>query len=172
MAELKIPISLVAHSDIAHLKRELDELEGKDMASRAGKKEADKADLSAMLTQLVELNKVDLGTKKGRDELSEGLSQLQAKAPQIHITFASEASAKATEQILTWLRRNIHPQVLLQIGLQPAIAAGCVLRTPNKLFDFSLRSHLDKQKQYLVQLISQAVNAGAAAAAPQKGPTQ
>ena len=76
----------------------------------------------------------------------------------MHISFAAEPSVKALETILVWLRDNIHPKVLLQVGLQPAVAAGCVLRTPNKVFDMSLRAYLDRQGDYLVQLIRGAVH--------------
>jgi hypothetical protein len=40
-----------------------------------------------------------------------------------------------------------------QVGLQPTIAAGCVVRTSNKVFDMSLKEHLTEQEQYLMQLI-------------------
>jgi F0F1-type ATP synthase delta subunit len=71
----------------------------------------------------------------------------------LHISFAAEPSTQALEKILVWFRANIHPQALLQVGLQPTIAAGCVLRTPNKVFDMSLRNHLIEQQKYLMQLI-------------------
>jgi len=35
------------------------------------------------------------------------------------------------------------------VGLQPTIAAGIVLRTPNHQFDFSLRQHLYKNRAKL-----------------------
>jgi F0F1-type ATP synthase delta subunit len=73
-------------------------------------------------------------------------------------SFAAEPSARSFEPVLTWLRTNIHPQAMVQIGLQPAIAAGCVLRTPNRVFDMSLRSGLKKQEPYLARLIKGAVD--------------
>jgi F0F1-type ATP synthase delta subunit len=71
---------------------------------------------------------------------------------------SSVIGPKALEKILLWLRQNVHPQVLLQVGLQPAIAAGCVLRTTNKIFDMSLKAHLSQQTDYLKQLISGAAD--------------
>jgi F0F1-type ATP synthase delta subunit len=47
---------------------------------------------------------------------------------------------------------------MLQIGLQPAIAAGCMLRTTNKVFDMSLRTHLMKQSDYLARMIEGTVD--------------
>jgi F0F1-type ATP synthase delta subunit len=82
------------------------------------------------------------------------LNEVLGHAPLLHISFASEPSTKALEAILVWMRANIHPQTLLQVGLQPNIAAGCVLRTPSKVFDLSMRSYLQKQESYLVELIA------------------
>jgi F0F1-type ATP synthase delta subunit len=72
------------------------------------------------------------------------------------MSFASEASPKALDKIVAWLRSNIHPQTLLQVGLQPTIAAGCIVRTTNRVFDLSLRTHLREQEPYLTQLIATA----------------
>jgi F0F1-type ATP synthase delta subunit len=52
---------------------------------------------------------------------------------------------------VTWLRANIHPQALVQVGLQPNIAAGCVVRTANKQFDLSLRQSFAKHKDLLIE---------------------
>jgi F0F1-type ATP synthase delta subunit len=79
-------------------------------------------------------------------------------APSFHVSFAVEPSPRALEKILVWLRENIHPQVLVQVGLQPAIAAGCVMRAANKVFDMSLRSNLKEQSGYLTQLVRGAVD--------------
>jgi F0F1-type ATP synthase delta subunit len=76
----------------------------------------------------------------------------------LHISFASEPTPKSVEPILEWMRNQIHPQTLLQVGLAPSIAAGCVLRTPNKFFDMSIRNHLQKQAHFLGELIAGVVD--------------
>ena len=71
----------------------------------------------------------------------------------MHISFAADPSASFTEKIVAWFRENIHPNILVQIGLQPNIAAGCVVRTANKIFDFSLRENFNQSQQSLIDAI-------------------
>jgi F0F1-type ATP synthase delta subunit len=110
------------------------------------------------MDRLARENEVNLLEEKHRTKLMEMLKDIHKNAPSLHISFAVEPSPKALEQILVWMRQNIHPQVLLSVGLQPAIAAGCILRTTNKIFDLSLRTYLKQQSQYLTQLIRGAVD--------------
>ena len=56
-------------------------------------------------------------------------------------------------KIVAWLRTEIHPLILLEIGLQPTIAAGCVIRTTNKYFDYSIGRHLKRNRGQLVSLL-------------------
>jgi F0F1-type ATP synthase delta subunit len=103
---------------------------------------------------VAELNNYNLLDSARRKELAGKLDQVIGKAPLIHISFAAEPSPKALERILIWFRQNVHSQTLLQVGLQPTIAAGCVVRTANKVFDLSMREHLKNQEPFLVQLIN------------------
>jgi F0F1-type ATP synthase delta subunit len=114
--------------------------------------------LSRTLDQLSKENGVNLLDEASRNQLTESLKQTQQRAPKVHLSFAAEPSPKGLDEILVWLRQNIHPQVLVQIGIQPAIAAGCIMRTPNKIFDMSLRTNLKQKQTYLTQLIAGAVN--------------
>jgi hypothetical protein len=54
-------------------------------------------------------------------------------------------------KLVGWFRANVHPHVLVQVGLQPNIAAGCVVRTTNKVFDLSLRNHFAQNQQVLIE---------------------
>ena len=67
---------------------------------------------------------------------------------------------------MAWLRREIHPVVLLTVGLQPSIGAGCIVRSTNKQFDFSLREDFLKKHDLLMAKIV----AGAETPAPAKEP--
>jgi F0F1-type ATP synthase delta subunit len=153
--ELKIPTTLISQVDVARVMRELNSLN--DFFVGAAVRETGSPmklpGLTRLLDQLAKDNQCNLLEEKQRKELYDKLNVVLGKAPLLHISFASEPSTKALERILVWLRTNIHPHTLLQVGLQPTIAAGCVLRTPNKLFDLSLRSYLAEQEPYLVQLI-------------------
>jgi F0F1-type ATP synthase delta subunit len=158
--ELKLPTNVVSQVDVARILREINGLN--DFFAGAAKRQSGTPmqlpKLTRLLDQVASENSLNLLEEKDRKMLVEQLNLVLGKAPLLHISFAAEPSPKSLERVLIWFRQNIHPQTLLQVGLQPTIAAGCVLRTPNKLFDMSLRSYLKEQEPYLVQLINGASN--------------
>lgn len=160
MEHLKLPSAVAGEIDVARLRRELNSLNDFFVSSRnrtAGTA-MQAPRLSRLLDQLAKENKINLLEETDRAKLLGALNQIYEQAPRLQISFAAEPQPKALEPILGWLRQNIHPHILVQVGLQPAIAAGCIVRSPNKVFDLSLRSSLKKQETYLAQLIMGAVN--------------
>jgi F0F1-type ATP synthase delta subunit len=153
--ELKLSTNIVSQVDVARISRELKGLDDFfiDANNRTAGTSIQLPRLTRMLDELAKENNYNLLEEEHRRALKQQLDVVIGKAPQLHISFAAEPSAKALERILIWFRTNIHPQVLLQVGLQPGIAAGCVIRTANRVFDMSLRQHLDEQQMYLAQLI-------------------
>ena len=81
------------------------------------------------------------------------LLSVKQNAPVLHISFATDPTAAFTVKIIIWLRTNILPYLLLKIGLEPRIAAGCIIRTPSKQYDFSLRRHFIDQRDQLISAL-------------------
>lgn len=158
--DFQLPITVVGPSEVAKLLRELNRLDDffvSAAARKSGEATGTPPRITRMLDELARTNEINLLEAKSRKDLSERLKKMQTDVPSLNISFAAEPSPKAFEQILLWFRNNVHPHTLIQIGLQPSIAAGCVLRTPNKIFDFSLASKLKGQEEYLAKLIDGAV---------------
>ncbi|HZP55818.1 MAG TPA: hypothetical protein VFB03_03560 [Candidatus Saccharimonadales bacterium] len=155
----KLPTSIVGKSDINRILRELDGLDDFFMSAAARKSgESIKAPRTTyMLDQLARDNGYNLMQTDQRTAIKTKLIEISRTAPSLHISFAVEPTPRIIDVILSWMRGNIHPQLMLQIGLQPTIAAGCVLRSPNKIFDLSLRTYLENQENYMVELIQGAV---------------
>lgn len=155
-----LPLSIVGTSDITSLQRELNAVEDFFVAAkvRAAGSPIQPPRVTKALDGIARENGYNLLDEGHRKALIDALQTIKQGAPKIHISFAAEPAPKAMERILAWFRGSVHPQALVQVGLQPNIAAGCVVRTPNKLFDMSLRVHLEKQEPYLVELIKGAVN--------------
>lgn len=160
MEHLKLPPSVISQTDIARLMRELNSLDDFFISAQA-RQSGTKLNLpkiSRLINATARENQANLLEAADRQRLADGLKSIYDKAPSLHISFAIEPSPKAFEKIVLWLRKNIHPQTLVTVGLQPAIAAGCVMRTTNKVFDMSLRAALDKETDYLQQLIQGAID--------------
>lgn len=158
--DFKLPLSVVGQSDINRLFRELDSLDDFFISSTARKAgtPVKPPRITYLLEQIARDNKINLIEEPQREQLRQNLQQILKTAPVVHISFAAEPTPRIIDNVLGWLRTNIDSRVLLQVGLQPTIAAGCVLRTPNQIFDMSLRQHLKKQENYLVELIQGAVS--------------
>jgi len=153
---LILPPSVVSQVDVARIMRELNSLGDFFISTKARPPgtNVQPPRLSRSLDQLAQANKVNLLEDAQRRQLNSALNEILGRAPLIHMSFASEASPKALDKIIVWLRSNIHPQTLLQVGLQPTIAAGCMVRTSSRVFDLSLRSYLRAEEPYLIQLIA------------------
>lgn len=153
-AELVLPRIIVSRSDISRLLRELESLEENQRQQDLKVKSSSRAKkvgfyVTAYLRQVAEGLSVDLDKSTERQKLADYLAATKEQAPQVHMDFAAEPSASLLETIADWLRVNVDSRTLLQTGVRPAIIAGCTLRTSNKFYDFSLRSHFTKAEDVL-----------------------
>lgn len=155
--QIILPERLISSVDLSHLVRELAALdESLRQASLRQPGEPTKLARSGVtLEELARLNNVQLTDQSQRAQLLELLQAFQKHAPRIHMSLATEPSAKFTRKITIWLRANVHPLLLLEVGLQPNLAAGCIVRTNNKLFDMSLRHCFTENRGMLVQKIAE-----------------
>lgn len=150
--ELKLPTSIISFDDLKRLERDLETRDALFIAASAGGAQIPTT-VEQPLIDLANLNNINLMDRAACQQLRSVINAQISKLPQLHISFAVEPSSSVVETILIWLRANIQPSILLKIGLQPSIAAGCILRGPNKVFDMSLRSYVKQQDRYLLDLI-------------------
>lgn len=143
---------LVSPSDLKRARREVETLD--EFLHQAGLRQGGKAvklpATSRVLVEMADESKLNLLKKTDRDRLLKFLAILAQKAPVIHMSFASEPSAAFMNKLVVWLRENIHPQLVVSVGLQPSIAAGCVVRTNSTQYDFSLRQALEQQTDVFI----------------------
>ena len=152
--QLQLPLLVVGPNDVARLLRELEALD--EYLHQAGLKKENDVKLprvSRMLDDFVDTNDLELLHASARKRAAAFLQTVHADAPVMTISFAVDPSSAFVGKVIAWLRQNIHPMLLLRIGLQPSIAAGCTVRTTNRYYDFSLRSHFKEQRDVLLQKI-------------------
>lgn len=154
----QLPELVISPADVSRLLRELeaidDTLLNHKLLKNAG--EAKMLKTSRLLDQTVELNKLNLLHQTDRRQLRVFLAAVREHAPVLHMSFSADPSPTFLGKLMAWLRREIHAQVLLTIGLQPTIGAGCILRSTNRYFDFSLRQDFAKKRDLLLtELIQQ-----------------
>lgn len=142
-----LPTNVVSKVDVAHLVSEAERVDNELTTAAVRVKAGSSLEtgvpvMSEQLTAFLEQNGLTLGEARERSRLIKELQLLKDTVPTIHMTFASEADRESLQQLAKWLRESIHPQVIIAVGLQPALVAGVYLRTPNHVRDLSLRAAL------------------------------
>jgi hypothetical protein len=146
---------VVSPADVNRLSRELEAID--DGLLEASVRKGDEAKLaktSRLMDQLTGLNKLNLAHKADRQLLGQFLAAVRKQAPVMHMSFSADPSPAFMEQLVAWLRREIHPQVLVTVGLQPTLGAGCIVRTTNHQFDLSLRQNFVKKRGLLIEKLT------------------
>jgi F0F1-type ATP synthase delta subunit len=166
--ELKLPVLVFGVVEVRRLKRELEALEEymEQAATREPGKQIALPRVSRLLDALATDNRLNLLQPEHRKQMKAFLVDTERHAPTIHISFATDPSSAFTVKIVTWLRTSIAPNVLLEVGLQPTIAAGCIVRTTNKIFDLSLRQHFADAESVLLEALEHEAANIAPAASP------
>lgn len=152
---MHLPTSLVSASDVRRLHRELESLEDtiRAVRLRTNSPVAKLPRTSRALEEFASTNRLNFLLPDDRHHAAVFVDSIMKKAPVLHISFASEPTRRFTTELVVWLRQNFDPEMLVEIGREPAIAAGCVVRTSSKVFDFSLLEHMTAQRQLLTDKI-------------------
>jgi hypothetical protein len=150
--QFTLPVLIFGLPELRRLHRELEALEEfmRGAAVRAPGTQVSLPRLSRLCEALAAENHLNLLQPTDRKLLQAFIVKVEHTAPQVHVSFASDPSSAFTAKVVTWLRGSVHPWSLLQVGLQPTIAAGCVVRTSNRVFDFSLRERFVKSETKLL----------------------
>jgi hypothetical protein len=152
---LQLPVSVVGVTDVNRLDRELVAID--EFLHQGAIREPGTAmklpKTSKLFDELISTNGLNLLQEADRSALRNFLRSIQTNAPRLHISFSADPSPLFLQRLMNYLREKINPKVLVQVGLQPNIGAGCVVRSTNKVFDLSLREDFRKKRGLLMQHI-------------------
>lgn len=169
---LTLPLQVVGRVDLGRLLREAMAVDD-FMAQTAIREPGTSMKMprtSKLLDEMLTANKLNILIEDQRHQLLEFLKEVNRDAPLLHMSFSADPSPLFLKRLMSWLRAEIHPMVLVQVGLQPSIGAGCIVRTPSKYFDFSLRQHLTGRRDVLMQKLAVTPSAVPASPLPQEAP--
>lgn len=154
-ADFVLPPSVVTRVDVAHLVTELEWLDGEMTAAavraKIGTEQQASPAVSGPLEEFLSQNELSLENAHERSELIKLVRQLKDKVPIIHMTFAVTADRESLQEIAAWVRKSVHQQAVISVGLQPGLVAGIYLRTPNKVHDLSMRTALKNSRSLLTK---------------------
>lgn len=152
---LVLPLQVTGLVDVGRLLRELEMLDNAllQLGLRKGDEEVKMPKTSRLMDHLIAENHLNLLQQVDRDKLKKFLETVRQHSPIIHMSFSADPNPAFNEKIMAYLRSEIHPLVLVTIGLQPNIGAGCVMQTTNKFFDMSLKKDFEGKRELLLSSI-------------------
>ncbi len=154
---LVLPLGVITKADAGRLLREIEGID-EFLGQAAIRKPGTSLQLpktSQLLEEFLTANKLNALQSADRQQALDFAKRLYSQAPSMHISFAADPPAAFLQKLISWLRKEIHPQLLLSIGIQPNQAAGCAVRTTNKYYDFSLRQRFTDKRELLNSLLRQ-----------------
>jgi F0F1-type ATP synthase delta subunit len=153
---LRLPDAVSSPADVGRLLQEITAVDEAILQHKLRKSESGLPlpATSRLMEKLIELNNLNLLQAADRQLLSRFLTAIKTKAPVLHVSFAADPSPDFMGKLAARLRQDVHPYALMTIGLQPNIGAGCMLRTTNKYFDFTLRNKFKSQRSLLLDKIA------------------
>lgn len=153
--QIRLPASIVGITDINRLNREMAAFD--DFIHQTSIRQPGTAmtlpKMTKLFDELVEFNNLNILQEEDRRALKQFLSNVKNNAPRMHVSFSADPSPLFLRRLMDYFRTSIHPFVLVQVGLQPTIGAGCVVRSTNKVFDLSLREDFRKKRPLLMKYI-------------------
>jgi len=96
-------------------------------------------DSQALLEQLPREKR---GDGAAVEALATELEAMMAHGARVTITLAALASHRLREELVRWCRTNLKSNLLVDFHVNPDIAGGMVVRTTNRVYDFSFRRQL------------------------------
>lgn len=169
---IMLPVGLATNTDLSRIIRELEEVDSflRQSAIRQPGSPMQLPKTSKVFEELVSRSKLNMLLEDDRQYLHHSLDWMREKSPVLHVAFSAEPSPVFMERLITWLRQQVSPFLLVRVGLHPNIGAGCVVRSTNKQFDFSLRQRFEKQRPLLLEQLGIVRTAEPEAAAPAPAP--
>lgn len=154
---LLLPAAVVSRADLTRLVRELEEVDNQ-LESQKARGQATSGTyrlpvMSQALSDFLAENKLDIANDHIRIDLKARLRKLKDHAPVMHMTFSTEVDPESMQFIAAWVRRELHPQAVISVGLQPSLIGGVYIRTPNHVHDFSVRSHMKESRKIIVEAL-------------------
>ena len=108
--------------------------------------------LSIDLKALVSLNE-QFGINDLK-EISKIINNVKTQAVQLEFIVAAWPTEVFLEQLATWLRAEIHPHSFIRVTVRRGIAGGCVLKSANRIYDWSFRTRITESKGYIREVLA------------------
>jgi hypothetical protein len=161
--QLILPAAIISKVEVGRMLNELEQIDEALLQlglRQGGAGQGKMPKTSWLMDKFATENKLNLLHEADRQGGMKFLTAVRDHAPVLKISFSVDPSPAFTERLMTWLRREIHPQVMISIGLQPNLGAGCVIYGNSKFFDLSLKQTFEQKRPLLLQRLLAKTQAG------------
>jgi hypothetical protein len=105
----------------------------------------------------VELIKEWIGDKPldqdSLDKLIETLEDYADNAPRVSVTLAAPPSVGIKKELISWFRKNLDPDMLVDFRFNSTILGGMVVRYGSHIFDWSFRRQILESRQKFPEVL-------------------
>jgi hypothetical protein len=77
----------------------------------------------------------------------------ELKLPEVHIMLAALPNRSQREALVDWFRANTTPHLLISFVADRNLGGGVVVRTPNRVFDFTWKQQLVASRDKLAGIV-------------------
>lgn len=145
-----LPRSVATKRTLSYVVSELERIDNELTALSHHEGDQPYPEIPDAVQDFLKENGFSLDNTNDRSQIIEQLRKLKHKAPVVNMTFAVEADSVSLGELAGWLRDNVHKQSLITPGFQPALVAGVYMRTPNHIYDMSLRGAFKQGREKLL----------------------
>ena len=141
-----VPDSLMTYKDI---KRALQSLNNADVVTD---KDQAYSQLAPEAQALVDANKKSWQESE-LDDFKNLVESFVKQAPVFDVILPTYPHDSFLKEVVSWFRREIHANSLLDVSVRRSIGGGLVLRSKNRLFDMSLRPKILDAKDKIPEVL-------------------
>jgi hypothetical protein len=138
----KLPEEVYSVDQILAVSEELHSYSVYLTAKRVQGAKAEPFNLSSRAEAAVALIPQEQQTDAGIEAYRLELEHLATTAPAVTLVLAAQAKPGLKQELVNWLRTNVHPDLLVNFRANPNIAGGVVIRTISHVYDCSFRQAL------------------------------
>lgn len=159
MALPDLPDSVYAPEQLKSCALELEKLmawrQRQDVKAKTGVPQD--AGLDFQVSDLLQewLGKAEMIARANVEQMEQCHHQLMVwlKQPVTHVTFPTPAPSSTKKAVVKWFRAEISPNALVKFSVNRNVVGGMVVRTPGKIFDFSFRRQLLRNKDRIPAIL-------------------
>jgi hypothetical protein len=147
-----LPLEVSGSKDLASLLMETENMRDA-IKSLAISGRGSEAGIPPRIASFFEVNGISKVDQSIIDQSIQWLKLQLKHAPKVHFALNTEPDLKERSMIVGWLRREVLPTALVEFSLYPGLGGGAIVRTPVRIFDFSVKSVLQKKTPEFRQVL-------------------